>query len=55
MDRLGDSRGRLAALEHERAELERRLPKHSVPMAMALRLEEIEEAIALLRRELEDD
>ena len=48
-----DTRGRLAALEQEHAELKRRLPKHSLPVVMALRLEDLEEEIARLRRELE--
>lgn len=40
-------------MERERADLESRLPKHSVPMAMMLRLEELEEEIGRLRRERE--
>ena len=48
-----DGEDRLAQLESERDDLLRRLPKHSVPMAMMLRLEEIELEIALLRLEQE--
>ena len=45
---------RLAQLERERSNLQERLPKHSVPMAMMLRLEELEEEIANLRRQREE-
>ena len=44
-----DRAARLAALEREHAELEASLPKHSVPPAMIIRLEELEDAIAALR------
>ncbi len=40
---------RLAALEREYAELLASLPAHSIPPAMIMRLEELEDAIAALR------
>jgi hypothetical protein len=36
----------LAALERELAQLKRQLPRHSVPAAFLLRIEELEEEIA---------
>lgn len=42
---------RLARLERERTDLQRRLPTRSVPMAMMTRLEDLEEEIARLRSE----
>jgi hypothetical protein len=45
---------RLEQLERERSDLNKRLPKHSVPMAMMLRLEELEEEIERLRRQREE-
>jgi hypothetical protein len=41
---------RIRELERELADLERRLPAHSVRPAMLLRLEEIEEELARLRQ-----
>ncbi|MBP8974037.1 MAG: hypothetical protein KBH93_09190 [Anaerolineae bacterium] len=46
---------RLAALEREHAGLLANLPAHSLPPALLMRLEEIEEAIAALRRPPSDD
>lgn len=40
---------RMAQLEDQLAELEARLPKHSVPAAMMIELEELEEEIEALR------
>ena len=40
---------RIAAVERQLDDLRRSLPKHSVSMAMALRLEELEEELARLR------
>ncbi len=46
---------RLAALEREHAELLARLPAHSLPPALLLRLDAIEEEIAALRLPLTGD
>lgn len=40
---------RLAQLERERAELVASLPKHSVPAATLIRIEDLDEEIAALR------
>jgi uncharacterized coiled-coil protein SlyX len=40
---------RIAELEMQLAELEARLPKHSVPVAMMLELEELEDELAALK------
>ncbi len=48
-----DSRAeRLMALEREYAEVRASLPAHSMPPALLIRLEELEEAIAELRAAL---
>jgi len=39
----------IAELERRIADLEARLPKHSVPPAMLIKLEELEEALAQAR------
>jgi hypothetical protein len=44
----GDSRQRVAQLEAEIAELRARLPKHSVPLAMLIQLEELEDELTTL-------
>jgi hypothetical protein len=38
-------------LEQRLADLQKRLPKHSVPPSMLLELEELEEALAAVRRQ----
>lgn len=43
---------RLIALRRERAEVEGSLPKHSVPAAMLVRLEDLDDEIAALEAEL---
>jgi hypothetical protein len=48
-----DLKAQIAGLEHRLADLRARVPAHSVPMAMAIELEEIEEALVALRRELD--
>ena len=40
---------RIAQLEKEIAELEARLPKHSVPAAMIIELEDLEDELEALR------
>jgi hypothetical protein len=42
---------RIAQLEKEIEEIEARLPKHSVPPAMIIELEELEEALEMLKAE----
>lgn len=50
---------RIDRLERQLAELEARLPKHSVPPAMMIEMEELEEELetlkARVRRETEQD
>jgi len=40
-------------LEQRLADLQKRLPKHSVPASMMIELEELEEALAAVRRQAE--
>ena len=42
---------RIVELEEQIADLKARLPKHSVPPAMMIELEELEEALARLKDE----
>jgi hypothetical protein len=41
----------IVKLEQQIADLKARLPKHSVPAAMMIELEELEEALARLKEE----
>jgi hypothetical protein len=50
-----DNRARIAQLEQEIAELKGRLPKHSVPAAMIIELEELEEELDALRAQAGDE
>jgi hypothetical protein len=43
---------RIAELEKRLAETQARMPKHSVPMSMMIELEELEEELAELRRQM---
>jgi hypothetical protein len=45
----------VAELERRIADLRARLPKHSVPPAMLIELEELEEALSAARREAAPD
>ncbi len=45
----------IAELERRIADLKARLPKHSVPPAMLQELEDLEEELARLRREVQDE
>ena len=47
----GDRSARIAELERRIADLEARLPKHSVPPAMLIQLEELQEALERERAE----
>jgi HAMP domain-containing protein len=42
---------RIAELERAIAEIESRMPKHSVPAAMVIELEDLEDELEALRRE----
>ncbi len=46
-------RERIAALERQLAEAQARLPRHSTPPSMLIEIEELEDELARLRRELE--
>lgn len=46
---------RLLKLEQELTDIQSRLPKHSVPAAMILELEALEDAIDQLRRQIHAD
>ena len=46
---------RIAQLEKQIAELEARLPKHSVPAAMIIELEDLEDELESLRAQGLDD
>jgi BMFP domain-containing protein YqiC len=46
---------RIEELEARIADLEARLPKHSVPPAMLIRLDELEEALEQARAEASED
>jgi hypothetical protein len=45
----------LAMLERELEQLKRQLPRHSIPPALILRIEELEEAIATRRAQHDPD
>ncbi len=55
MKRPDDLVARLAQLRQERAALSASLPAHSIPAAMLIRLEDLDEEIAALERALPDD
>ena len=46
---------RLQQLQHEHKEMEASLPAHSIPASMLIRLEELEDAIGALKKELESN
>lgn len=52
---MGDVQERIARLEKQLADLQRRLPAHSVPPSMILEMERIEEELAQARAQLETD
>jgi hypothetical protein len=48
-----ETRERIAELERRLAELKKRLPAHSIPATMMLELEQLEDKLDVLRRELD--
>ncbi len=50
-----DTAQRIAELERQIADLEARLPKHSVPPRMLIELEELEEALERARSEAAEE
>ncbi len=50
-----DGKERMAQLEKEIAELEARLPKHSVPAAMIVELEDLEDELEALKTRASHD
>ncbi len=48
---MGDKTSKIEALEQQIADLEARLPKHSVPASMLIELEDLEEALERARAE----
>jgi uncharacterized small protein (DUF1192 family) len=50
-----DKRQRIAQLEREIAELQARLPKHSVPPAMLIELEDLEDELETLKAQESGD
>jgi len=46
---------RIAQVEKEIADLEARLPKHSVPTAMLIQLEDLEDELELLKQRVSRD
>jgi len=48
---VGDKTSKIEALEQQIADLEARLPKHSVPASMLIELEDLEEALERARAE----
>ena len=52
---MTDQQQRIAELENELENLTARLPRHSTPPAMLIRLEEVEEELAVLRAQQESE
>ncbi len=52
---IKNSATRIVKLEKQIADLEARLPKHSIPAAMMIELEELEEELAHLKEREECD
>lgn len=50
-----DTAERIAQLERQIADLEARLPKHSVPPQMLIELEELEEALEKVRAQAAEE
>lgn len=52
---MGDRKAQIAELEERIADLQARLPKHSVPTSMLVELDELEEQLEELRTQEEED
>lgn len=52
---MGEKATRIEELEQRIAELEARMPKHSVPPSMLIELEELEEELRQAREEVAQD
>ena len=52
---VGESAARVAELEKQLADLQSRMPAHSVPPSMIVELDELEEELALARRQLGEE
>jgi HAMP domain-containing protein len=50
-----DTQERIARIEAELAELQSRMPKHSVPPAMIMEMEDLEDELEALRRSISRD
>ena len=50
-----DTQERIAQIEAELAELQARLPKHSVPPAMIIEMEDLEDELEMLRKSIDRD
>lgn len=51
MPELDDAAGRVVELEQQLADLQARLPAHSIPPSMIVELDALEEALALARHQ----
>ena len=51
---MGDRQAQIAELEQQIADLQARLPKHSVPSSMLIELDELEVQLEELRAQEED-
>lgn len=52
---MGEKTSKIEALEQQIADLEARLPKHSVPASMLIELEDLEEALKRARAEASEE
>jgi hypothetical protein len=52
---VGEKTSKIEALEQQIADLEARLPKHSVPASMLIELEDLEEALKRARAEASEE
>jgi hypothetical protein len=54
-ERRMDTKERIAQIEAELAELQARLPKHSVPPTMIIEMEDLEDELDVLRKRISCD
>jgi hypothetical protein len=52
---MGDRKAQIAELKRRIADLQARLPKHSVPASMLIELDELEERLEELRSQVEEE